>query len=317
MTKKKACAFILMAVMVTMLIPFSASADSSIWAIEPQYADVRSFSEGLAAVIITVDGWRNMNYIDTSGNIVIGHELGYSAQWGMPRDFSEGLVPVVMADEVFVFINQAGGIAFELKHDEPPVNRVESLSEGLAAFMVGSFGEDASWGFADAKGNIIIEPQFTTAHSFSEGLAAASIGEQWVAELWGFILHPDRDAPITLPAGEISVLINGTATVFDQPPIIQDGRTLVPLRAIFEAMGAEVDWDQATQTITATRDDVTISLRIGSNILVRNSVDIELDIPAQIVGGRTLVPVRAIAESFGSDVVWDSVTRTVVITSEG
>jgi len=113
---------------------------------------------------------------------------------------------------------------------------------------------------------------------------------------------------------EIQVLLNGVTIVFDQPPIIENGRTLVPLRAIFEAMSADVKWEPSTQTVTATRGDITITLKIGSNELVRNDEIIELDVPAKIVGGRTLVPARAVAESFGADVKWIQATRTVTIT---
>jgi|GEM_PF-4294673 len=94
----------------------------------------------------------------------------------------------------------------------------------------------------------------------------------------------------------ITVRINGSDITFDQPPIIEDGRTLVPLRIIFESLDAQVDWDPATQTVIGRKGDITISLQIGSNILVRNGVEITLDVPARIVNDRTLVPVRAIAE---------------------
>jgi len=124
-----------------------------------------------------------------------------------------------------------------------------------------------------------------------------TMGHTWV---WQPIPHP-------------SVLVNGVELAFDQPPVIQEGRTLVPLRVIFEALGANVDWDPSTQTVTSVKDDVTISLRIGSNVLVRNDAEIQLDVPAQIVGERTLVPVRAVAEGFGAEVDWDSNTRTVTI----
>ena len=115
-------------------------------------------------------------------------------------------------------------------------------------------------------------------------------------------------------AGTITVVVNNEQIYFDQPPVIDNGRTMVPLRAIFEALGASVDWEQSTQTVTAIRGDVTVSLTIGSNILIINGDDIELDVPAQIVGGRTLVPVRAVAESFGADVKWEQNIRTVTIT---
>jgi hypothetical protein len=116
------------------------------------------------------------------------------------------------------------------------------------------------------------------------------------------------------PSDNITVLVNGTAVIFDQPPIIENGRTLVPLRAIFEALGAKVDWNQSTQTVTAIRGDTTVTLTIGSNTLNRNGEQVTLDVPAQLVGGRTLVPARAVAESFGAKVEWDAGTRTVTIT---
>ena len=111
----------------------------------------------------------------------------------------------------------------------------------------------------------------------------------------------------------ISVTLNGTELSFDQPPIAVNGRTLVPLRAIFESIGATVEWDQATQTVTSTKDDINISLTIDSNILYKNGSPIELDVPAQAINQRTLVPVRAISEAFGAEVEWDENTRTVVI----
>jgi len=89
--------------------------------------------------------------------------------------------------------------------------------------------------------------------------------------------------------------------------------TLVPLRAIFEALGATVEWEQSTQTVTAVKDDITIILKIGDSFLTKNGERIALDVPAKIVGGRTLVPARAVAESFGADVQWDGTTRTVTI----
>jgi len=124
-------------------------------------------------------------------------------------------------------------------------------------------------------------------------------------------------APATAFAQEITVLVNGTAVTFDQPPIIEDGRTLVPLRAIFEALGATVEWDQSTQTVTAVKGDITIILKIGDSFLTKNGERVALDVPAKIVGSRTLVPARAVAESFGADVQWNQAARTVTITEDG
>jgi hypothetical protein len=112
---------------------------------------------------------------------------------------------------------------------------------------------------------------------------------------------------------DVRVIVNGAILTFDQPPIIENGRTLVPLRGIFEALGANVTWNQSTQTVTAVKDGITVTLKIGSDILVRNGEQIKLDVPAKIVGGRTIVPARAVSESFGAAVSWDQTTRTVTI----
>lgn len=113
---------------------------------------------------------------------------------------------------------------------------------------------------------------------------------------------------------EICVKVDGNALSFDQPPIIDGGRTLVPLRAIFTALGAEVDWDGDTKTVTAQKDGKTVRLTVGSDKIYVAGTEKTLDVPAQIVGGRTLVPVRAISESFDCNVNWDGGARTVYIT---
>lgn len=112
----------------------------------------------------------------------------------------------------------------------------------------------------------------------------------------------------------IKVMVNGKKVLFDVLPTSQNGRTLVPLRAIFEALGAEIEWDGETQTIKATKGDLSISLKIGSNNMTVNGENKELEVPAQSIDGRTLVPVRAISEAFGCDVQWDGNSSAVEIT---
>ena len=125
--------------------------------------------------------------------------------------------------------------------------------------------------------------------------------------------------PVTAPwtsepaDGEIRVVIDGKFVRFDQPPVIQDGRTLVPFRAILEAMGAEVYWDDDSQTVSAVLDENIISMTVGSIKAEKNGMGITLDVPPVIMNDRTLVPVRFIAESFGAAVDWDAETQTVVI----
>lgn len=111
----------------------------------------------------------------------------------------------------------------------------------------------------------------------------------------------------------ITVEINGKSVAFDQPPVIEDGRTLVPLRAIFEALDAEILWDADTMSVSAVRNAKNISLTIDKEEAYINGEPYYLDVPAKIVNGRTLVPVRFIAESLNCDVEWDGETKTVKV----
>ena len=131
----------------------------------------------------------------------------------------------------------------------------------------------------------------------------------------------------SVSADEISVELDGNPIEFDVKPEIIDGRTMVPLRKIFEEIGATVKWDNDTQTVSARKNKKTITLSIDSADLQIDKGDtdeegnpiyetVTLEVPAQIVSGRTLVPARAISESFGLDVDWDGDNKKVTITSE-
>ena len=112
------------------------------------------------------------------------------------------------------------------------------------------------------------------------------------------------------------MLLDGKRIEFDQDPMIVNGRTLAPMRLIFEAMGAEVEWDDQLWRVTAKKGDKTITLDIGKAYAYVNGKKIDIDVPAQIYGGRTLVPARFIAEGLDSDVDWDPEALTVRITTK-
>lgn len=112
----------------------------------------------------------------------------------------------------------------------------------------------------------------------------------------------------------ITVAYNNELIAFDQKPIIENGRTLVPLRAIFEKIGATVEWNGDTQTVVATKDNTAISLTINNTTATKNGTAITLDVPAKIINGRTLVPVRFVADCFGVDVRWNGDIQRVVLT---
>jgi len=118
---------------------------------------------------------------------------------------------------------------------------------------------------------------------------------------------------IKLIIGSDKLYKGSEAVTLDVPAQIIGDRTMVPLRAIFEALGAEVTWDSDTRTVTSAKGDITIKLTIDSDTLYKNDEAITLDVPGQITNDRTLVPVRAISESFGCKVEWEPVTQLVTI----
>ncbi len=120
--------------------------------------------------------------------------------------------------------------------------------------------------------------------------------------------------PDYVPAqSEIEVKLNGSKISFDSEPIMEDDRVLVPMRAIFEALGAEVFWDDTRRTASAYRYGIYIEVPIDMHYMMINGNLEMLDVPARLVGDRTLVPARAISEAFGCTVTWDNDTQTVLI----
>lgn len=119
---------------------------------------------------------------------------------------------------------------------------------------------------------------------------------------------------------EVMVQLNGEFLAFtDALPQIRGDRTFLPFRAVLEAMGTQVEWDEATYQVKATRDDTTVTLKIGENVLTvtqgENTTQVEMDVAPYIdpETGRTYVPIRFIAEAFGCTVGWDETYRTAII----
>ncbi len=112
-------------------------------------------------------------------------------------------------------------------------------------------------------------------------------------------------------AESIKVNVDGSALNMDVSPIMENDRVLVPFRFIAESLGGMVSWDEASQTVRIQTADKNISLPVGKNSASVNGQQKELDVPAKVVDGRTLVPVRFVSESLGADVSWDGASNTV------
>jgi len=129
-------------------------------------------------------------------------------------------------------------------------------------------------------------------------------------------------APLAVQASQdISVTIDGVQVAFpDQLPVIIDGRTLVPVGGVFGALDFVPTWDGDAQTATLTRSDFTVIITIGSDVFTTNGAEFTLDVPAQIIEGRTMLPLRAVLESIGippANIGWNEATRAITVITNG
>lgn len=114
---------------------------------------------------------------------------------------------------------------------------------------------------------------------------------------------------------DITVKLDGKTLEFDVQPQLIGGRTMVPLRVIFESLGAVVEWDNDTSTVIAYNEFYFVKATIGNNTMIVNGKEKQMDVPPMTVNDRTLVPARFVAEAFNCNVEWDGNTKTVYITS--
>lgn len=117
-------------------------------------------------------------------------------------------------------------------------------------------------------------------------------------------------------ADGITVMVNGTLLSFDQPPLNINGRVMVPFGIIANSLGAKVEWDQSNQRVTGILENKKITLTINSTTAYINGEAKTLDVPAKIVNGRTLVPIRFVAQSLDAEVEWNPTSKTVLIKKE-
>lgn len=100
---------------------------------------------------------------------------------------------------------------------------------------------------------------------------------------------------------------------FATPPVIENDRTLVPMRFLFEVMGANVEWDNNSQTATVNRNDDIISFSINEREANVNGKKKNMDVPARLINDKTLIPLRFLSEELGFNVEWNEATRTATI----
>jgi hypothetical protein len=119
---------------------------------------------------------------------------------------------------------------------------------------------------------------------------------------------------VVLTIGSADMEVNGMSRKLDAAPFIKEGRTLLPIRALIEALGGSVEWNASTKTVTVMLGSRTVALTIGSTTALVNGKPITLDVAPMIVKSRTFLPLRAIAENLGLDLAWEPISRTISLT---
>lgn len=119
--------------------------------------------------------------------------------------------------------------------------------------------------------------------------------------------------PITDIPDSVKIKCNNKYLSFATNPIVEDDRTLVPMRFLFEQMGAEVDWDADTQTATVKKTDDIVAFSIDDTFAIVNNEQKTMDVPARLINGKTMIPLRFLSEELGYTVEWDEQTRTAII----
>ncbi len=141
----------------------------------------------------------------------------------------------------------------------------------------------------------------------------------FTSSLPAFAAESDSTATkIGLQIGSPIMEINGKSEQMDEEgtvPVIQNGRTLLPVRAVVEAMGGSVEWNESARTATMSHGDTVIRMTIGETTAYVNDLPAALDVAPIIINGRTMLPIRFIAENFGFQVEWDNANRQVTISS--
>ncbi len=139
---------------------------------------------------------------------------------------------------------------------------------------------------------------------------------KWLSTLFIVITIIIAGTSSVFATGEdISLKLDGTIVKTDVAPVLEKGRTLVPYRALLEAMGGEVSWDEQTKMATASLGSYKVQVTIDSKTGFVNGAIKEMEVPARNINGRVLIPVRFVLENLNCSVSWDDVERAVVIAS--
>lgn len=140
--------------------------------------------------------------------------------------------------------------------------------------------------------------------------------DDFFAGQYMYLIKPEVKAAILAQLDQITLILDGEKLNLDVPPEIKNQRTMVPVRAVGEAIGAEVEWVQDKGQVVMTRAGSTVTMTLNSTTADIDGRKVEMDVAPYAVNGRTLLPARYVAEFFGQKVDWDGAAKQALITED-
>jgi hypothetical protein len=173
----------------------------------------------------------------------------------------------------------------------------------ISLFLDGSFSEKLT--LTKGDNTILIEAVDKVGHTTSQTFTVKYVVASSSAP---------SSLYVVLTIGSADMEVNGMTQKMDAAPFIKDGRTLLPIRALIEALHGTVQWNASTKTATVMLGSRTVALTIGSTTALVDGKAVALDVAPVIVKGRTFLPLRAVAENLGLDLAWEPVSKTISFT---
>lgn len=195
--------------------------------------------------------------------------------------------------------------------------RIATRYSELTGYKLMPAGSSGGGGYTDWFIQEFGRPAFTPELGIYPGetsLPISAFPDEWRRNQTVGLYLASEGYKLWYPKHTAEVTIDGALQNYNPKAVIINDRTLVPMRALFESLGATVAWDSATSTVTATKGDHSVTLTIGSKAATQDGTPVELDVAPRLLQDRTLIPLRFAGEALGVGILWDATTRTVNVT---
>lgn len=249
-------------------------------------------------------GFKEFSLYPLSDQLYLGKKSG---------EYPPGVVPPHDYSQKFALLDSEGNNLTGFKYSN--VRWGESFRNG---FQVVNQQYYETAGLVNRHGAEVLPTIFEDIILTKEGYAFVTIKDPDTGgnSRVGYFKIPDSFAEVK-GITPITVYLDGVELYFDSEPVIKNQRTMVPLRKIFESLGAQVEWNDRTKTVSAKSGDQIIKLTIGNNTASVKGSEVRLEAAPFIQDDRTLVPLRFVSEHLGAEVKWDDLHRRVAITAKG